>query len=108
MRLNRNAERRRRCHARQQQLDDAAEAICSTDSECEVQTLVSLKQREDLIFVQQRESRVLQQREVSVKHETRILMAPKCEATLCLSQNVIVAFQLNATAAFQINVRFTF
>jgi len=80
MRLNRNVERLRRRRARRQQLEDAAEAICSADSEREVRTHVSLKQRKDHVFVPERESRVLQQHEVRVKHETHVLMALKREA----------------------------
>jgi len=80
MRLNRNAERRRKCRARRQQLEDSTEIICSADSEREVDTLVSLKRREDRVSDPKRESRVLQQREVHIKRETRILTAPKREA----------------------------
>ena len=82
MRLNRNTEHHWRRHACRQQLEDSVGKICSSDSEREVDTSVSLKRREDCVSIQERESCVLQQREIRVKWETSILMAPKCEARI--------------------------
>ena len=72
MRLNRNAEHRRRRRARRQQLEDAAEAVCSANPKCEVYTRIFLKQHKDRVFVPERESRVLQQRKVRVIREVRV------------------------------------
>ena len=88
MRLNRNTERRQKCHARRQQIKDSTEIICSADSKHEVDTRVSPKQHEDRVSVLERESRVLQQRGVlqqrvvCAKRETHILMAPKHAARI--------------------------
>jgi len=79
LRLNQNAECQRRRHGRRQQIENSAEAIYSADSEREVHTHVSFKQREDRASVPECESCILQQCEVRVKRETRILPALICE-----------------------------
>ena len=55
---------------------------CSADSECEVDTRISLKQREDRVSVPECEFCILQQREVRAKCETHVLTAPKGEARI--------------------------
>ena len=60
LRLNRNAECRRRHRARRQQIEDSTEAICSVDSEREVHTRISFKQCKDRASISERESRILQ------------------------------------------------
>ena len=77
--LNRNVERRQRHRSRRQQIENYKEAICSADSERELHTCISFKQREDPASIPEREPRV-QQREVHVKWEIRVLPALKCEA----------------------------
>ena len=67
---------------RRQQIEDFAEAICSADSEREIDTRVSLKQCEDRVSVLECESRVPQEHEVHVNCETHVLLAPKHEASV--------------------------
>ena len=80
LRLNQNAECQRRRHGRRQQIENSAEAIYSADSEREVHTHVSFKQREDRASVPECESCIIQQCEIRVKRETYILTTPKREA----------------------------
>ena len=65
-----------------QQIEDSVETICYADSECEDDTRVSLKRREDRVSVLERESRIIQQCEVHAKCETRVLTDPKREASI--------------------------
>ena len=85
MRLNRNAECRRRRRVHRQQIEKSAEVICRANTERELYTNVFLKQREDRISVLERESHVAQPRVSASKHETRILPAPKREICVLLA-----------------------
>ena len=76
------------------------------------------KQREDRASISECESCILQQCEVRIKYETRILSALKCEARVMSvseyeahvsNSKLVAAFQHKAMAAFQqSNVRLAF